>query len=138
MERMVRADELEPIDAELCAQLYDAAAEVDTSDILTMPGRSRPLIKAMGEKLENFLRQVDEKFEAAFPGGNGSPFMRTLKKNIYMNLALLNVVPKAYPLFKVIDEYGPRLRNGDAMGNLIDVILPVLKRSTIGRRLIDM
>ena len=138
MERMVRADELEPIDAELCAKLYDAAAEVDTSDILTLPGRSRPLIKAMGEKLENFLRQVDEKFEAAFPGGNGSPFMRTLKKNIYMNLALLNVVPKAYPLFKVIDEYGLRLRNGDAMENLIDVILPVLKRSTIGRRLIDM
>ena len=138
MERMVRADELEPIDAELCAKLYDAAAEVDTSDILTLPGRSRPLIKAMGEKLENFRRQVDEKFEAAFPGGNGSPFMRTLKKNIYMNLALLNVVPKAYPLFKVIDEYGPRLRNGDAMENLIDVILPVLKRSTIGRRLIDM
>ena len=138
MERMVRADELEPIDAELCAKLYDAAAEVDTSDILTLPGRGRPLIKAMGEKLENFRRQVDEKFEAAFPGGNGSPFMRTLKKNIYMNLALLNVVPKAYPLFKVIDEYGPRLRNGDAMENLLDVILPVLKRSTIGRRLIDM
>ena len=82
------------------------------------------------------VRLEGEEQGMPMPGPNGSPFMRTLKKNIFMNLTLLNVVPKAYPLFRVIDEYDVRLRTGDDMENLLDVIHPVVKRSTIGRRAI--
>ena len=132
MERMVAADELEPVTADLCARLYDLAAELDTSDLMALPRYDAQFVKRLGEKLDNFQRQVDEKSDSAFPGNEDSPFMRTLKKNIVMNLSLLGAGSKAQRLSAAVEEYGIALGARYGKRELLDMIRPVLKKAPNG------
>ena len=129
MERIVRADELEQIDADLGARLYDAAGELDTSDMLAPPKYNAHIVKGLNEKLENFQEQVDAKFESVFPGNGGSPFMQAVKKNVIMNLAFMGAGHKARPLALALEEYGDALGLRHDKRDMLGVIQPVLYRA---------
>lgn len=129
MERMVRADELEQIDADLGARFYDAAGELDTSDVLAPPKYNAQIVKKLNEKLDNFQGQVDEKFESVFPGGGASPFMQTVKKNVIMNLALMGAGHKARPLASALEEFGDALGVRHDKRDMLGVIQLALKRA---------
>jgi len=128
MEHMVPADELEPIDADLGARLYDAAGELDTADVLAQPRYNAQIMKGLNEKLENFQQQVDAKFESVFPGNGGSPFMQAVKKNVIMNLALMGAGHKARALASALEEYGDALGVRHGKRDMLDVLQLVLKR----------
>ncbi len=127
--RMFAADDLKPIDAELCEEIAATAKKIDTGKLLSpQPGKIRGA-KSLAKALDGFRREAAEKYAAELLKPNDSELMTKIKQNLLMNLALAQGGVAVDSFAEEIEVYGDDLAAKYGMENLLTAIAPGLKRN---------
>ncbi len=126
--RMFGADDLKPIDADLCNDIAATAKKIDGGKLLSPPpGKSRGA-KSLARALNGFQREAAGKYADELPKPNDSDLMTKIKQNLLMNLALAQRGAAAESLAEEIEVYGDDLAEKHGMEGLLTAIAPGLKR----------
>ena len=126
--RMFGADDLKPIDAELCEDIAATAKKIDAGKLLSPPpGKSRGA-KSLARALDGFQREAAVKYADELLKPNDSDLMTKIKQNLLMNLALAQRGAATESLAEEIEVYGDDLAEKHGMEGLLTAIAPGLKR----------
>ena len=86
--RMFGADDLKPIDAELCEDIAATAKKIDAGKLLSPPpGKSRGA-KSLARALDGFQREAAVKYADELLKPNDSDLMTKIKQRLLMSMAL--------------------------------------------------
>ena len=127
-DRMFGADDLKPIDADLCNDIAATAKKIDGGKLLAPPpGKSRGA-KSLARALDGFQREAAGKYADELLKPNDSDLMTKIKQNLLMNLALAQRGAATESLAEEIEVYGDDLAEKHGMEGLLTAIAPGLKR----------
>ena len=127
-DRMFGADDLKPIDADLCNDIAATAKKIDGGKLLSPPpGKSRGA-KSLARALNGFQREAAGKYADELLKPNDSDLMTKIKQNLLMNLALAQRGAATASLAEEIEVYGDDLAEKYGMEGLLTAIAPGLKR----------
>ena len=94
---MFGADDLKPIDADLCKDIAATAKKIDAGKLLSPPPGKIRGAKSLSRALDGFRREAAEKCAAELLKPNDSELMTKIKQNLLMNLALARGVRPPRP-----------------------------------------
>jgi len=129
--RMFDADELKPIDADLCEEIAATAKKIDAGKLLAPPSGKSRSAKSLAKALDAFRREAAGKFAAELLKPNDSELMTKIKQNLLMNLALAQRGAATDSLAEELEVYGDDLAEKYGMQDLLADIAPGLKYGAI-------
>ena len=124
--RMFDADELKPIDADLCEEIAATAKKIDAGKLLAPPSGKSRSAKSLAKALDAFRREAAGKFAAELLRPNDSDLMTKIKQSILMSLAIAQGDAAAESLAEEIEEHGDELAAKYGMQDLLADIAPGL------------
>ena len=129
--RMFDADELKPIDADLCKDIEREAKKIDAGKLLAPPSGKSRSAKSLAKALDAFRREAAGKFAAELLRSNDSDLMTKIKQSLLMSLAIAQGGAAAESLAEEIEEHGDELAAKYGMQDLLADIAPGLKYGAI-------
>lgn len=126
-DQMFDADDLKPIDAELCKEIASTAKKIDAGKLLSPPPGKIRGAKSLSRALDGFRREAAEKCAAELLKPNDSELMTKIKQNLLMNLALAQRGAATDSLAEELEVYGDDLAEKYGMQDLLTAIAPGLK-----------
>lgn len=129
--RMFDADELKPIDADLCEEIAATAKKIDAGKLLAPPSGKSRSSKSLAKALDAFRREAAGKFAAELLRPNDSDLMTKIKQSLLVSLAIAQGGAAAESLAEEIEEHGDELAAKYGMQDLLADIAPGLKYGAI-------
>ncbi len=124
----IAENELEKIDYDECEQLFNSTEAIDLSrDLESMTSDPQDISNA----LNRIRRKASNMFDEIFPEDGSSGLMREIKRNLFLNFALLRVnALGAYGMdIKRVNRF---LVSQHGQGEMLDLIAPAFLRQNAG------